>query len=535
MLNVLNTPTGDSGGQAVLASSKMTALRAARICAALCMLTGAGALVAWWLGVRSLELRYPRLATLKANTAACFLLCGASLWLFGRRRRLADSLALLAFLLAAVTLSQTAVGREFGIDQWLATDVGPGVHPGRMSGATSAGFMMAACALFLSSREAGKKLWQALCITVLSMAWVTLVSYAFGLHVLYAAPGFSSVAFQTGLAFLLLSLGILMTRPEREPVRTMLSADEGGIVTRRLVLSAALLLPFMGWLESRGLALGLYTPSMGGAVYATLATLMLLSLLWRTVLGLNRVSAQRRLLEQERTRLLAEAHAAVQARDEFIAIASHELRTPLTPLLLRLSQLKRDARAANASERDIGNLLVAERQVQRLADLVDDLLDVSRVGAVTIPLQPERLDLAEVASEVVTRLEPAAARAACALTLQTAGPAVGHWDRFRLEQALTRLISNAVKYGAGKPVSIGVERAGNNVRVTVRDQGIGIAADALERIFEKYERAVSERHYGGLGLGLYVTRKAIEAMKGTVRAESVPGAGSTFVIELPLQ
>ena len=220
----------------------------------------------------------------------------------------------------------------------------------------------------------------------------------------------------------------------------------------------------------------------------------------------------------------------MQVRDEFIAIASHELRTPL---LLRLSQLKRDARAANAPERDMSNLLVAEHQVKRLADLVSDLLDVSRLGTVIMPLQLETLDLSAVAAEVVTRLEPTAARAKCELTLQ-AGPAVGNWDRYRLEQALTRLISNALKYGAGKPVVIGIERAGDLARVTVRDQGIGIAPEALNRIFAKYERAVSDRHYGGLGLGLYVTRQAIEAMKGTVRAESHPGAGSIFIIELPI-
>jgi signal transduction histidine kinase len=484
--------------------------RAAKICAAVCMLIGFAALLAWWLGVRILESRYPQLATMKAVTAACFLICGASLWFIGRKRRLADALAGLALLVAAAALLQ---------------------H--RMSGATGAGFMMAACALLLSSREAGKRLWQTLCIALVAMAWLTLVGYAFGLHTLYKTAGFSSVAFQTGLAFFILALGILLTRSEREPVRTMLLEDESGIVTRRLVLSAALLLPSMGWLESRGLEYELYTPAMGGAVYATLATLMLLSLLWRTVAALNRVSVQRHLLEQERTRLLAEAQAAVLMRDEFIAIASHELRTPLTPLLLRLSQLKRDARAASAGEREIGNLLVAENQVKRLADLVGDLLDVSRLGTVTLPLQLEVLDLSAVAGEVVTRFEPAAAKAKCELTLQ-ATAAVGNWDRFRLEQALTRLVSNAIKYGAGKPVVIGVERVGDFARVSVRDEGIGIAPGALARIFEKYERAVSDRHYGGLGLGLYVTRQAIEAMRGTVRAESSPGAGSTFIIELPI-
>jgi signal transduction histidine kinase len=109
----------------------------------------------------------------------------------------------------------------------------------------------------------------------------------------------------------------------------------------------------------------------------------------------------------------------------------------------------------------------------------------------------------------------------------------GEWDRLRLEQVLTNLLSNAIKYGSGKPVHVQVRSGTTRAWVVVRDEGIGIQAEALERIFEKFERAVSAQHYGGLGLGLYVTRQIIESMGGGVRVVSTPGQGATFTVELP--
>lgn len=125
------------------------------------------------------------------------------------------------------------------------------------------------------------------------------------------------------------------------------------------------------------------------------------------------------------------------------------------------------------------------------------------------------------------------AQAGCALTLRADAPAVGTWDRQRLEQVATNLISNAAKYGAGKPAEVIVEDSGATVRLVVRDLGIGIAREHQARIFEAFERAVSVRHYGGFGLGLWITRQIVSAMGGEVRVESQPGAGSTFTVELP--
>jgi len=249
--------------------------------------------------------------------------------------------------------------------------------------------------------------------------------------------------------------------------------------------------------------------------------------------------ARRVVVAVENARLYHEAQDAVHLRDEFLGIASHELKTPLTPLRLKLQLLQRQANGARLgtttleAERVAESLDVALRQVRKLTDLVDNLLDVSRITAGRLRLELEELDLCSVAAELLSRFAPSAAQLGCELELHAPVPVFGRWDRLRVEQVVTNLLSNALKYGAGRPVVVRVEEDGERARLTVQDQGIGIAEEDLGRIFERFERAVSDRHYGGLGLGLYITRQIVEAFGGTVRVASQPGRGSTFTLELP--
>ncbi|HEX8700798.1 MAG TPA: PAS domain-containing sensor histidine kinase [Myxococcaceae bacterium] len=249
--------------------------------------------------------------------------------------------------------------------------------------------------------------------------------------------------------------------------------------------------------------------------------------------------ARRVVVAVENARLYHEAQDAVRLRDEFLGIASHELKTPLTPLRLKLQMLQRQTNGAMLEstplqvERVSESLDVALRQVRKLTDLVDNLLDVSRITAGRLRLELEELDLSSVAAELLSRFAPSAAQLGCELELHAPEPVFGRWDRLRVEQVVTNLLSNALKYGAGRPVVVRVEEVGERARLTVKDQGIGIAEEDLGRIFERFERAVSDRHYGGLGLGLYITRQIVEAFGGTVRVASEAGRGSTFTLELP--
>jgi signal transduction histidine kinase len=249
--------------------------------------------------------------------------------------------------------------------------------------------------------------------------------------------------------------------------------------------------------------------------------------------------ARRTALSVDSARLLREAREAVRLRDEFLGIASHELKTPLTPLHLKVQLLHKQVELLAArgepvsAERVSETLEVVQRQVRKLTSLVDNLLDVSRITAGRLKLELEEMDLASVAAEILYRFAPSAAQLNCTLEMHAPMAVVGRWDRQRLEQVVTNLLSNALKYGAGKPVCVRVEADGRLARLAVQDCGIGISAEDLPRIFERFERAVSDRHYGGLGLGLYITRQIVEAFGGTVTATSEPGKGSTFVLELP--
>ncbi len=252
---------------------------------------------------------------------------------------------------------------------------------------------------------------------------------------------------------------------------------------------------------------------------------------------------ERKEAEEQRLRLAreqaarAEAEAAVRARDEFLSIASHELKTPLTALQLQaqllLQSLRKGGPTSLPPEQLTAMLEGVEQQVKRFVKLIDNLLDVSRIEAGRLELDHEEVDLAEVARGVAARFEAELARSGSSLTLAFEGPVVGHWDRLRVDQVVTNLVSNAVKYGAGLPIDVRVEGDGKTARLVVRDQGIGIAHENQARIFERFERAAPSRHYGGLGMGLYITRQIVEAHGGSIRVASAPGAGSTFTVELP--
>ena len=228
----------------------------------------------------------------------------------------------------------------------------------------------------------------------------------------------------------------------------------------------------------------------------------------------------------------AEAREAIRIRDEFMSIASHELKTPLTPLKLQLGAL---LALDEAGQQPLPrrSLEIADRQVVRLERLVNGLLDVSRIASGRLVLEREEVDLATLVREVGERMRMELRKSGSTCEISAQAPVVGRWDPMRLDQVITNLVSNAIKYGAGRPIRLAVEADDAAARIIVRDEGIGIAPEDLERIFDRYERAVSSRHYGGLGLGLFIAHQIVTAHGGRIRVESAPGQGSTFIVELP--
>lgn len=240
----------------------------------------------------------------------------------------------------------------------------------------------------------------------------------------------------------------------------------------------------------------------------------------------------------ERVQNLRALEDAVRMRDEFLTIASHELYTPLTALRLNVDRLALRSRQVARDDEAAAWLTSAiesiRRQGSRLERLVEELLAVARAGGSRPPVELEEIDLAEVARSVVQRFhdEGSVARARCTLEVETA-PVRGHWDAMLLDQIVTNLVSNGLKYAAGKPVTLLVGPRGDAAALVVSDRGIGIAPEHHDRIFEKFERAVSTRHYGGFGIGLFAVKRAVQQLGGSIRVASSEGQGATFEVLLP--
>jgi signal transduction histidine kinase len=229
------------------------------------------------------------------------------------------------------------------------------------------------------------------------------------------------------------------------------------------------------------------------------------------------------------------ASSAMVARDEFLSVASHELRTPLTSLRLEVGNLLRLARRneLRADARLVARVEKIDAHTARLHRLIDELLDASRIAAGRLELELEEVDLAEVAEEVGLRFRDEAARLGSVLGVRAPMAAVGYWDRGRVDQVISNLVANAIKYGEGKAIEVIVETTDDRAVVVVRDNGVGIALPDHERIFGRFERAVSSRNYGGIGIGLWTVKQIVDALVGTVTVDSQPGMGATFTVALP--
>ncbi len=247
----------------------------------------------------------------------------------------------------------------------------------------------------------------------------------------------------------------------------------------------------------------------------------------------------------ENARLYREAQEDAAARERFLSMASHELKTPLTSLKLDIQllarALERAAGGAGAGEgvspgRILGRLQVAARKVLQMEHLIANLLDSARVRAGKLELDIEDVDLSALVREVVDRFRDEAGRAGCVLALDVEEVVRGRWDRLRLDQVVTNLLSNALKYGRDKPVVIALHREGGCARLSVTDRGMGISPEDQRALFEPFRRAAAAKdaRVGGIGLGLWIVDQIVRALGGSIEIDSRPGEGATFAVTLPM-
>ncbi|NRD44634.1 MULTISPECIES: PAS domain S-box protein [Corallococcus] len=242
---------------------------------------------------------------------------------------------------------------------------------------------------------------------------------------------------------------------------------------------------------------------------------------------------ERRRAEEERAHLYREAQEAIRVRDDFLSIASHELKTPLTPLSLRLATLER--RLERGENLDPGVLRHARHQLTRLTGLINDLLDASRIEAGRLSLHPESTRFDLLVEQTLAGMEGQKGNHTFDFE-PPREPVSVHGDTFRLEQVISNLLENALKYSPdGGTIRVRLSLTDDVAVLSVTDPGIGIPEDQQQQLFDRYFRArnASTRSYGGLGLGLYISRDIVERHGGRIWVESEPGRGSTFYVALP--
>lgn len=241
---------------------------------------------------------------------------------------------------------------------------------------------------------------------------------------------------------------------------------------------------------------------------------------------------------QELQEAKAQLQRAVSMRDDFMSMIAHELRNPLNSVYLQ-AQLRRKMLAGDQPPDSVAMLKMVERderQIRSMVRLLDDMLDVSRARTGRLAIVPGPFDLCASAAAVVEAIQEQARGTGVQVTLAAPPALVIEGDEFRIEQVITNLLTNALRYGDGKPVAVavGVREEERECFVSVRDQGMGIAPADQERIFEQFERTEGASQVAGLGLGLYIARQIAQAHQGRLEVRSAPGEGSEFVLSLPL-
>jgi predicted ATPase/signal transduction histidine kinase len=254
-----------------------------------------------------------------------------------------------------------------------------------------------------------------------------------------------------------------------------------------------------------------------------------------TDLSLAQELARRAAVAIDNARLYGEMQEAVRLRDEFLSIASHELNTPIASLSLVVQGLV-ETHQVVSGELLARTVQIVARQTRRLKTLIGDLLDLAHIHTGQLRLRCSEVDLAGVLTDTLDRFSEDLIRARCSVEFHAPSGVVGQWDRSRLEQVVSNLLSNAIKFSPGKPIEITAwgDEAKGIAQLVIEDHGIGIAAESLPHIFERFARAVPSANYGGLGLGLYIVQEIVQAHGGTVTVHSMLGAGCKFTVELPL-
>ncbi len=486
----------------------------------------------WQFNVEVLKRGWLTFFPMNPVTAVCFIASATALLLVRKHKpsRLRQWEKLLLGLAVAVT-GALVCGRylfHFNLmpDRALFSSklnmIGGGIDkPNAMAPNAALGFVFIGISLvFFDSRaKIGRALSQSLALTVAFLSVIAVLGYAYNNKALLEFKTFIPIAVNSAACFLLLSIAILCARPEQGFMKLFSSEGGAGFIMRRLLIPVALLPTILGWLRIRGQRAELFNTEIGVALTIAANIFLGCVLVWIAGYVLNR-----------------KEHEIDRAKDEFLSLAAHQLRTPATGAKLAIAELGEET-AGPLTDQQRKFVKIATEACEQETRLIDNLLNVARLDVGRIILQKEPIDLGELVRDVVEGQKSVIDSRRQRIKL-TAPPLKAVADAERLRMAIENLVSNASKYTPEEgEFSVAVRHAGNKAIIEVSDKGVGMAADDIPNIFNKFTRLDNplSKGRGGTGLGAYIAKKVVDLHGGKLTVTSRQGKGSRFTIELPLK
>lgn len=525
----------------------------ARAAALGAMVTGGMVLLGWAFDIAILKSLSPDWVTMKANTAACFVLTGLSLWLAcgkqisSRRRWLGAVLGGTAALIGLATLAEYVLQTDFGIDQLLVVEPASSVHtisPGRMSPTTAVSFLLLGLALVGIDWQTrrGHRPAQALPLPVLVICLLAAFGYLYGEDSFFNFAGATAIALHSALLFIVLALGLICARPGQGIMGMLTRETVGGSMARRLLPFVVGVPMVLSWLRMKGEQAGLFDHTMGFVMFSATNVLIFSMVVLATAVSLDWIECRREQAEAQILQLNAELNQRVQQRtaeleqanrelESFSYSVSHDLRSPLRGITGYISMIEEDYGPQLDAEgkRMLG---VVSSEARRMGRLVDDLLAFSRLSR--LGMATTSVNLTELVRESFADVTRDTKATIPCLDLQPLPETLG--DPAMLRQVFINLLGNAVKFSRHQPapvIEVGQASTPDGDACYVKDNGVGFDEQYVHKLFGVFQRLHSEAEFEGTGVGLALVQRIIHRHGGKIWAHSKLSEGATFFFTLP--